>query len=1039
MQSNIDPTTIDATFPVVDNNQPSQGFRTNFSSIKTGLVTAKSEITNLQTTYIQVVGDVTSDPNDNQALGQEDGVITLNLSLNLGDNGNGSGGSYDSQKNRITFDYSSSGLLKNVSVSDTGIYTAYDTSGEINWTTNESDPNNPSLTGIASLQIPSITTDTFGNVSGISSKTVTFPGLLGYNMPNNSVLIGSSSGKSTSIESSSDNQLVIRRNGNIVFDNINMSDISNISGTPTNGEVLVYNGTNWIPTMFGGGTVTGVSAGPGLKITNPSSVAEIDFDYPSLSDIGTLSSTNIFVVYDGTNYKISTIGEIYNFVNSTTTLDFSKLSENNNKPINTLDFVVYDKSNGTSYRLPANDIFQNYSSTIFISNSGDDTNGDGSFINPYQTISKGISSLGNNANIILFPGTYSEIIQLPDINVTISSLIDNTSTINGSIIQTSTSSLNFTLKNINLVSNNSTILTFIGNNAAIAIENCNMQNYTSYNTITSSGNILSFEIKNCYITGILNLSHNCDTLIKNITSSNSIGVGFVINYTQPENNTVNYIIDNIDYVSSIQHASGNLYVSNIENFVNLNTFVSSSSVSTDILSIKNVNGKIITDTQGETCITFSKTGTCDYYVENFDINYSNLRLDGSPVSFKSNQWQYDYVTTLDNNGNSNLTIDAYSKTTVVSCETNGTITINMPADLNYRIEMSLVLTIDGATALTFGNINWLPTTPVLNYTSGYQNIITLVYIPGNTSWLGWMEGNSSEISSDSSNLITMASDGLLVSSSVVATKSNLASYLPLTGGTITGDLITTSSVNFNGPVNSINLQTSPSDTPGSCGTAIPNTIWIDNNYASKASLTSATSGSSLAANIDISATSGNILVRNTDGLFVNGSSLATETWVNGNFANLAGGFTVNSSFTVNGDITANNFDGTASSAKLADLAEIYETDNTYSIGTIVSIGGEKEITLCTDGNKIFGIISQSPGFLLNSDSDGLPVALIGKTPVRLVGQISKGDPIGFNSNGVASLWTTSSQGKVIGTSLEDSNIEDEKLIKCFVRVEVPNV
>jgi len=48
MTSAIQTTTIDATFPTPGRDNDSQGFRTNFTAIKTGLNVAKNEISGLQ-------------------------------------------------------------------------------------------------------------------------------------------------------------------------------------------------------------------------------------------------------------------------------------------------------------------------------------------------------------------------------------------------------------------------------------------------------------------------------------------------------------------------------------------------------------------------------------------------------------------------------------------------------------------------------------------------------------------------------------------------------------------------------------------------------------------------------------------------------------------------------------------------------------------------------------------------------------------------------------------------------------------------------
>lgn len=131
--------------------------------------------------------------------------------------------------------------------------------------------------------------------------------------------------------------------------------------------------------------------------------------------------------------------------------------------------------------------------------------------------------------------------------------------------------------------------------------------------------------------------------------------------------------------------------------------------------------------------------------------------------------------------------------------------------------------------------------------------------------------------------------------------------------------------------------------------------------------------------------------------------------------------------------TGGQFIGTATSSLYADLAEIYESDLDYIPGTLVKIGGSKEITLAQN-NRVFGVISTRPGFLLNAEEkEGihLPVALSGKVPCRVVGFVAKGDKVGLHPTipGVAGLdWAPS-----IGIALEDKNTEEEGLVMIATR------
>ena len=70
MASNINSTDIDAEYPVAGQDNDSQGFRDNFSTIKNSLATAKSEITQLQGNTAQGV-TYDSDTNTNDFNGNK--------------------------------------------------------------------------------------------------------------------------------------------------------------------------------------------------------------------------------------------------------------------------------------------------------------------------------------------------------------------------------------------------------------------------------------------------------------------------------------------------------------------------------------------------------------------------------------------------------------------------------------------------------------------------------------------------------------------------------------------------------------------------------------------------------------------------------------------------------------------------------------------------------------------------------------------------------------------------------------------------------
>jgi hypothetical protein len=132
------------------------------------------------------------------------------------------------------------------------------------------------------------------------------------------------------------------------------------------------------------------------------------------------------------------------------------------------------------------------------------------------------------------------------------------------------------------------------------------------------------------------------------------------------------------------------------------------------------------------------------------------------------------------------------------------------------------------------------------------------------------------------------------------------------------------------------------------------------------------------------------------------------------------------------DITARIFRGTATSAQYADLAEKYLPDAEYEAGTVVCIGGEKEITAATWGKRAIGVISTNPAFMMNSElEDGVYVALKGRVPVKVIGRIKKGDELIAANNGCAMMAVPHANG-VFAVALESNDNEGIKTIEALV-------
>ena len=124
-----------------------------------------------------------------------------------------------------------------------------------------------------------------------------------------------------------------------------------------------------------------------------------------------------------------------------------------------------------------------------------------------------------------------------------------------------------------------------------------------------------------------------------------------------------------------------------------------------------------------------------------------------------------------------------------------------------------------------------------------------------------------------------------------------------------------------------------------------------------------------------------------------------------------------------GSVYADIFNGVATSAQYADLAENYTADAEYTPGTVLEFGGEFEVTVAQDGtNRVAGVVTTNPAYLMNSNCQGTyvaAVALQGRTPCKVRGHIRKGDMLISGGNGFARTTQTPQMGTVIGKALGD--------------------
>ena len=133
---------------------------------------------------------------------------------------------------------------------------------------------------------------------------------------------------------------------------------------------------------------------------------------------------------------------------------------------------------------------------------------------------------------------------------------------------------------------------------------------------------------------------------------------------------------------------------------------------------------------------------------------------------------------------------------------------------------------------------------------------------------------------------------------------------------------------------------------------------------------------------------------------------------------------------------------TATTALYADVAERFAADELLEPGTVVELGGTKEITRSRQdlSENVFGVISTRPAYTMNGgagEDDTHPaVAMTGRVPVKCVGKVLKGDRLVSAGEGVARAAQPgeATAFNVIGRSLENKQTDELGTIEAIVTI-----
>ena len=200
-----------------------------------------------------------------------------------------------------------------------------------------------------------------------------------------------------------------------------------------------------------------------------------------------------------------------------------------------------------------------------------------------------------------------------------------------------------------------------------------------------------------------------------------------------------------------------------------------------------------------------------------------------------------------------------------------------------------------------------------------------------------------------------------------------------------------------------------------------------NNGTSNAEINS--SGGNLA--VTIGGTANVLVVTNTStivGNLVVGLNITTTSNSIGNIGSVSNPFNV--------------VHARATTAQYADVAERFEADELLTPGTVVELGGTKEITRVKHdlSEKVFGVISTRPAYTMNgmagTDDTHPPVAITGRVPVQILGKVRKGDRLVSAGNGLARAAEPSEATafNVIGRALGDKHTEELGTVEAIVAI-----
>lgn len=262
--------------------------------------------------------------------------------------------------------------------------------------------------------------------------------------------------------------------------------------------------------------------------------------------------------------------------------------------------------------------------------------------------------------------------------------------------------------------------------------------------------------------------------------------------------------------------------------------------------------------------------------------------------------------------------------------------------------------------------------------------------------------------------------GALISGTTVSATGNITGGNLITGGlvTVTGNI-----------TSSANIAASYFLGNGALLTGISAAVSVSKIQNSTSEVNIPGGGGNIYANVGGVA---NVLIATTTGVVVSGITVPS---IAKSGANATGNIGSSSNY-------FNQVFATATTALYADVAERFAADDVLEPGTVVELGGIKEITRSRVelSDTVFGVISTKPAFTMNGgageDATHPKVAMTGRVPVKVTGIINKGDRLVSAGNGLARAARTgeATSFNVIGRALEAKSTQGEGMVEAIVSI-----